>query len=133
MILSLIDLTNLIWRTEMTIHKTKTGRIELVDRYGHGTWPSNSAANAPAHLSVEYDGYTTIWQFTGSLRDAAETAAQFDCPENGERIGVLRGNHVSFDATPEDFWIDEQTGDVATDDTIQMIPNTAKYSDAVAW
>ena len=117
----------------MTAHNTKTGRITLVDCYGHGKWPKNHAANAPAHLTIEYDGRTTVWRFTGSLRDAAEIAAQLDCPENGERIGVLRGNHVSFDATPDDFWLDEQTGGAATDETLQMTPNTAKYSDAVAW
>ena len=117
----------------MTTHNTKTGRITLVDCYGHGKLPKNHAANAPAHFTVEYDGLTSVWRFTGSLRDAAETAAQFDCPENGERIGVLRGNHVSFDATPDDFWLDTETGDVATDETLQMTPNTAKYSDAVAW
>lgn len=117
----------------MTIHQTDTGFIELIDRYGHGKPAKNNAANAPAHLTVEYDGWTTVWKYTGERRDAAITAAAFDLPDNGTVIGVLDGNRVTFENTPDDFWIDADTRQPATDDTVSIDPDLEKYPRAVAW
>lgn len=110
----------------MTIHRTKSGLIELLGQWGHGKAAPANYANRPATLiSDDGDGHFCAWAVTGDMRDAAEVAARFDLRNDGRRVAVLEGNCVSMVNTPDDFWTETESGD--------FVENLAAYPDVVAY
>ena len=110
----------------MTIHKTRTGHIELLDQWGHGKAAKADYATRPATLiSDDGDGHFYAWSVTGDMRDAAKTAASFDLRNDGRYVAELDGNRVSMVPPPDGFWIETEDGD--------FVPDLAKYPNVVAY
>jgi hypothetical protein len=107
------------------MHRTKSGWIELLGKWGHGRAADRDYDNMPAVITDDDgDGHYSAWKVDGSMRDAALILGRFLTRNDGRYVATFSGSTVRAEPTPDDFWIED--GD-------DFKPNLAAYPEVVAW
>lgn len=89
----------------MTIHRTDSGYIELLDTWGHGRAPNGDWYNRPATLIADDgDGHYEAWAYEGAKADAAMALAMRERDFDEPVLWVLEGNSVTPLRRPD--WAD---------------------------
>lgn len=118
--------------TEMAFHITKSGSMELVDKWGHGKAARADWRNTPCTLVVDDgDGHYDAWKVEGAMLDAAHKACEW-AGGNDSRVAIYGNGSLHFESRydwPEGFEIEilDEDGDV-----IYTSYDFSKYPGAIA-
>lgn len=114
----------------MTIHRTKSGWIELVgSEWRDGQMPQASAG--VARITVHNDVTNSVWKFTGKLRDAAEVIGRLELFRNGDSVAVLTGYHIEVEPMPHGFFKGVKPDEDG--EPTEFEPDLEAFPDVVAW
>lgn len=95
----------------MTIHKTESGYIELLQVWRDGQRARcNFAAMPGVIVSDNGDGENSAWKVTGRMRDAAKVIGHLEIGTAG-KIARFFEKRIVCESIPDNFWVENSNGD----------------------
>jgi len=112
-------------------HRTDTGYVELIGKWGHGQGDKKHFARMPATLILDDgDGHYSAWRVHGSMRDAAVVLGSLYTGPGPGKVAIHRGPWVTVKDAPDGFW-----SPVLDDDgeAVEFVARPDLFPGVVAW